>query len=116
MWLRLGVVDAETDHPPRIARGDVIDDQRDLVVGGDIAVLLARRHPVAHDVDGLQVLVVGESDRADLRSTVRLDGRQAAELGLAKVGDLVWLEDDETTVKPKVWFMSKPLASGKMGR
>src|ERR1700758_2049144 len=129
MWLRVGVVDAEADHPPRadpndlgvnslagptgssvarcglfrdtadlqaahpprIPRCDVIDNERDLVVGGDVAVLLALRHPVTADVDGLQVLVVGEPDRTDLRSAVGLDGRQPAKVTLAKVGDFVWL-------------------------
>src|SRR5581483_1720624 len=86
------------------------------VVGREVAVLLTARHPVPADIDGLQLLVVGESDWTDLRCPVGLDRRQAAEVGLLQERDFVRFEDHAATVKPQVRFTSTPrLLGGKMG-
>jgi len=56
---------------------------------GDVAVLLALRHPVARDVDRSKFLVVSESDRAVLRCAVALNGGEPAEIGPPQVFDFV---------------------------
>src|SRR5215213_366919 len=38
-----GAADLEAAHPPRVARCDVVDDERDLGIVGDVAELLALR-------------------------------------------------------------------------
>ena len=71
--------DLEAAHAPWVDRRDVVNDERCPAVLGDVTKLAAGREPVAVDVEGVELGVVGEPDRVDLKGSVGLDGGKATQ-------------------------------------
>lgn len=60
---------------PGLVRGDVIDHERHVGVGGQVTELAAAAHGQAADVDGAELSVPPERDRAVLRHNALSDPR-----------------------------------------
>ena len=80
----------DATRPPR--RQHVVDRQRNLGIGLDVAELLGPGEVATADVDGLQGRVVGPAQRHDMRYPVGIDGGEPAEPWLAEIGQLGWGE------------------------
>lgn len=65
--------------PPRIAAGEVVDDDRRPTACADVAELLGLLEVTAGDVDRVVLAVVGPPDRHDVRRAVGADSRDPAE-------------------------------------
>src|SRR5215468_255515 len=63
----------------RLTRHDVVDDEGNRAAGRGVAILLARQHSAAADVDRVVLSVVAETDRAVLQGAVALRGGEASE-------------------------------------
>src|SRR6266480_861573 len=71
-------------RPPR--RQHVVDRQRNLWIGLDVAELLGPGEIATADVDRLQGGVVGPAQRHDMRYPVGIDGGEPTEPWLAEIG------------------------------
>jgi len=104
--LMRGAANLQATNTPRRLRRDVVDDEGDLRVDGDVPVLLALGHVVTEDVDGAQFGVEGEPDRAGLGRAVPLDGGQPAQVSAIHVVDFVRFESHASTVGPQLSLRS----------
>src|SRR5262249_33493482 len=65
-----GAPNFDAAHDPRVDRGDVVDHETPLAVGGAVAELAGRAQIPAADVDHATFLVDGEADRVVLHRAV----------------------------------------------
>src|SRR5581483_1293157 len=80
--------DLDPTRPPRVDRGQVVDDKGDPGVVAYVAVLLTGGEAVAADVDGVKLWVVAEAHRHDVWLPIRANRSQPAQPLAAQVGDL----------------------------